>query len=521
MSWPEIVLVLYLVLWTILAIHGAHRLWLLAMYTGARPEAPPPVRSEDWPMVTVQLPIFNELHVAERLIRASVALSAPPGMLEIQVLDDSTDETRHLTRQLVEQLHAQGHDISWHHRTERTGFKAGALEAGLNVCKGQYVAIFDADFIPPKEFLERTIPWLRQGYGMVQARWSHLNLNHSWLTKAQATLLDGHFVVEHAARCYGGRWFNFNGTAGIWDREVIRDAGGWQHDTLTEDLDLSYRAQLRGHRFLYLENLLAPSELPLTIAAFKAQQHRWARGAVQTGKKLLPKIWRAPVSLRHKVEATLHLTGNIGHPALVALALLVPWAIVSRTRSTIEVTSAVDIILFVSATASLFIFYGFAIRKSGSSNVIRRWAEMPFVMAVAIGISISQTRAVIEGIVCGTGVFVRTPKWGVLSQLSGQYRSKVHWVVWLECSVAVYLWSAFIYVAVHQWYLSLPFLMLFALGYSVIGFGSLFERYGFFTGRHKEVSRDKAPSTGIQVAHHSQGGGSQVPVVSESPRRTA
>ncbi|MCA9493397.1 MAG: glycosyltransferase, partial [Myxococcales bacterium] len=278
MSWPFAVMIAYLAVLSLLSVNGLHRLWMVIAFWRRRPSIAPPDPAE-WPVVTVQLPVFNERYVVERLIRAVAALDWPRDRLEIQVLDDSTDDTTELSARLVDELRAQGHDIQLVHRTDRTGFKAGALAAGLAVAKGDLVAVFDADFVPTPDFLRRLVPWFADpGVGMVQARWGHLNAEQDWLTAAQATLLDGHFVIEHTARNASGRWFNFNGTAGIWRRQAIVDGGGWQHDTLTEDLDLSYRSQLAGWRFLYLPEVVAPAELPPDMRAFKAQQHRWAKG---------------------------------------------------------------------------------------------------------------------------------------------------------------------------------------------------------------------------------------------------
>src|SRR5262245_20682974 len=278
-------------------------------YRDREPQALP--APAEWPIVTVQLPLYNEVYVADRLIEAVCRFEYPRDRLEIQVLDDSTDETRGIAELAVRRFAAQGVDVTYFHRTDRVGFKAGALEAGLEVARGEFIAIFDADFIPTSDFLVRLMPHFADpGVGMVQARWGHINQDYSLLTKIQSILLDGHFVLEHGGRHRSGRFFNFNGTAGVWRRKAIDEAGGWQHDTLTEDLDLSYRAQLRGWRFVFVSSLIAPAEVPVEMNAFKSQQHRWAKGSIQTCRKLLPDLLRAKIPLGVKAEAFFHLTAN-------------------------------------------------------------------------------------------------------------------------------------------------------------------------------------------------------------------
>src|SRR6267142_5716959 len=298
-------LVSYFFVCIILAVYGWHRYYLVYLYLknrGKEPKPGPPLSPA--PVVTIQLPLYNEMYVADRLIEAVCRIDYPRERLEIQVLDDSADETRSIAEQTVRRFAAEGIDIKYYHRVDRIGYKAGALEAGLKVARGEFVGIFDADFIPTADFLARLMPHFRDPkVGMVQARWGHINQDYSLLTKIQAILLDGHFILEHGGRNRGGRFFNFNGTAGVWRRSAIADAGGWQHDTLTEDLDLSYRAQLRGWRFVFVSDVIAPAEVPVEMNAFKSQQHRWAKGSVQTCLKLLPRILRADLPLGVKVEA--------------------------------------------------------------------------------------------------------------------------------------------------------------------------------------------------------------------------
>src|SRR3954463_7778437 len=309
----------------VLAIYGWHRYYLVYLYMSNRDKEPLPGRPLDpLPVVTIQLPLYNEMYVAERLIDAVCAIDYPHDLLEIQVLDDSTDETRSIAELAVRRHASRGFDIRYLHRVDRTGYKAGALEAGLAESTGEFIAIFDADFIPPKDFLKRTLPYFGTDsrIGMVQARWGHINQDYSLLTKIQSILLDAHFVLEHGARNRSGCFFNFNGTAGVWRREAIGSAGGWQHDTLTEDLDLSYRAQLAGWRFVFLPDVVSPAEVPVEMNSFKSQQHRWAKGSIQTCMKLLPRILRSNQPLKVKVEAFFHLSANFNYLLMSLLSIL-------------------------------------------------------------------------------------------------------------------------------------------------------------------------------------------------------
>lgn len=473
MSLYEAVLVVYLSLLGLLSLNGLHRLWMVwAWRRRRRPATPTP--PERWPEVTVQLPVFNERYVVERLIRACAALQYPRERLHVQVLDDSTDDTTEIARAVVDELAAGGLDVVLLHREDRVGFKAGALDAGLEQAKGDLVAIFDADFVPEPDFLQVMVPYLvEEGIGMVQARWGHLNATDSWVTRAQATLLDGHFVIEHAARNASGRWFNFNGTAGIWRRQAITDAGGWQHDTLTEDLDLSYRAQLAGWRFVYLPEVVAPAELPLNMAAFKTQQHRWAKGSIQTAKKLLAMIWRSDVGLPIKLEATAHLCANFSYPLVVLLSLLLPWAVVARIEggASLQGLLRIDLVLFVGALLPFLLFYAAAILGANAGQEGRRLLQLPSVLALGLGMALSQTRAVLEGLFGGVGVFVRTPKSGGVG--ASVYRAASRGLVGLEALFALYLGAACVYVVVAGYVASLPFLLLFAAGYGAVAVGSL------------------------------------------------
>lgn len=469
-SWATAATVLYLCVLGVLSLNGLHRLWLVAEWWRRRPAPTPPLPAE-LPAVTVQLPVFNERYVVERLIRAVAALDWPRDRLEIQVLDDSTDDTTGRARAVVDELVALGLDVVHLHRTDRTGFKAGALAAGLRVAKADLVAVFDADFVPRPDFLRATVPWFGDpGVGMVQARWGHLNGDDDWLTRAQATLLDGHFVVEHAARNASGRWFNFNGTAGVWRRRAIGDGGGWQHDTLTEDLDLSYRSQLAGWRFVYLPEVVAPAELPADMKSFQAQQHRWAKGSIQTCRKLLGRVWASAAPLPVKIEATTHLTANLSYPLVVVLTVLLPIAVVARARVSAELL-LVDLGLFLLAVLPFLLFYGAAIVGSGAPRPGRRLLRLPVVLALGLGMAVAQSRAVWEGFTGAVGTFVRTPKTGGLAKAS--YRASRSGVLAVEAALGLYVAGAAGWAATSGYAASLPFLLLFASGYGAVVVGTL------------------------------------------------
>ena len=453
-----------------LSAYGAHRWYLLYLYHRHRRRAERPRACFDTPPVlTVQLPVYNERYVVERLIDAVCAIEYPRDRLEIQVLDDSTDETTVVARRKVEAMRAAGCDIVYIHRTERTGFKAGALDAGLSRARGELVAIFDADFLPRPDFARRLVDHFTDpSVGMVQARWGHLNRGHSVLTRVQSMFLDGHFVIEHTARNRSGRFFNFNGTAGIWRRSCIEDAGGWQHDTLTEDLDLSYRAQMRGWRFVFDPDEIAPAELPIEMGAFKSQQHRWAKGSIQTAKKLLPRILRSGLPLRVKTESVFHLTANIGYVLMVVLSLLVVPAVWMRKDIATWLIVAVDLPLFVFSTVSVAVFYLVAEKEAlGRAPRAGRW--IPFLMAVGIGLSVNNARAVVEALRGQESEFRRTPKYNLSrGETLGdrRYRITVNRDTWIETLLAAYFAVAVCAAAVSDLWAAVPFLMLFLLGFA-------------------------------------------------------
>ena len=466
----------------ILAVYGWHRYYLVYLYMRNRDKEPRPGPALDpLPVVTIQLPLYNEMYVADRLIAAVCAMDYPRDRLEIQVLDDSTDETRGIADLAVRRHAADGVDIKYYHRTDRTGYKAGALEAGLVVARGEFVAIFDADFMPTSDFLTRLMPHFADpGIGMVQARWGHINQDYSLLTKIQSILLDGHFVLEHGARNRSGRFFNFNGTAGVWRRAAIDDAGGWQHDTLTEDLDLSYRAQLKGWRFVFVSDLIAPAEVPVEMNAFKSQQHRWAKGSIQTCRKLLPQILRANVPLAVKAEAFFHLTANFNYPLMVVLSVLMFPAMVIRYNMGWYEMLLIDVPLFFAATFSVCNFY-MVCQREIHSDWRARIKYLPFLMSIGIGLSINNTRAVFEALLNKQSEFARTPKYRIEGDadewVGKRYRQSVAVQPLIELALGLYFTATVFYALANQIYGTLPFLVLFQIGFLYTGLLSIVQQY--------------------------------------------
>jgi cellulose synthase/poly-beta-1,6-N-acetylglucosamine synthase-like glycosyltransferase len=474
------VVVGYALLLVSLSFFGLHRYAMVYLHEKHKYRLPVPEgRFERLPRVTIQLPIFNEMYVTERLIAAVARIDYPRELLEIQVLDDSTDETQGIARACVDRFRAEGLDITYVHRTNREGFKAGALENGLVLARGELVAVFDADFTPEPDFLRRTVHFFTDpGVGMVQARWGHLNRDYSALTQAQAILLDGHFVIEHTARNRSGRFFNFNGTAGIWRRTAIEDGGGWQHDTLTEDLDLSYRAQLRGWRFVYLPDLVAPAEVPVEMNSFKSQQHRWAKGSIQTALKLWPLIRKADLPKEVRREAFFHLTANVGYLLMIPLTILMPITVVVRVSHGWYEVLLLDIPFFAAATFSVVAFYATSQAEQG-----RSWWDrlkyLPFVMALGIGLSVNQARAVVEALMGYETGFTRTPKHGVKgageSVARKHYKAALTFQPIVELALAAYMTYGVVYLVEREVYYSLPFLVLFQVGFGYVGLASLYE----------------------------------------------
>jgi cellulose synthase/poly-beta-1,6-N-acetylglucosamine synthase-like glycosyltransferase len=480
------IMIPYFFVMTVLAVYGIHRYALVYNYYKNRKHvAGPPPEISAWPRVTVQLPIYNEKYVIERLIEAIAAFDYPRELLDIQVLDDSTDETQEVAANCVERYRQLGVPVSYIHRDNREGFKAGALQEGLKTARGEFVAIFDADFIPPADFLRRTVPYfVDQKLAMVQTRWSYINRHYSALTEVEAILLDGHFVIEHSSRFRSGLFFNFNGTAGIWRRIAIEDAGGWQHDTLTEDTDLSYRAQLRGWHFTYLPEIDCPSELPVEMNAFKSQQARWAKGLMQTAKKILPRVLRSDVPAAVKAEAVFHLTANISYPLMVFMSIiLLPAMIVRFYQGWVQVL-IIDLPLFLASTCSISSFYLAAERALYPKTWKRTFLYLPFVMAVGIGLSVRNAMAVIEAIVGVKSEFVRTPKYRVEAGAQGsgawakkKYHKSAGWMPFAEVALGLYFAGAVFYALQNENYATVPFLLLFVWGYLYTGLMSLAQTY--------------------------------------------
>lgn len=477
-----LILATYFFVLVILAVYGWHRYYLVYQYMKNRDRRPvPPALPDPLPAVTIQLPIYNEMYVADRLIDAVCQMDYPRELLEIQVLDDSTDETTSVAERAVRRNAADGINITCIHRTDRTGFKAGALEAGLKVATGDYIAIFDADFIPTTDFLLRTVPFFADPkVAMVQARWGHINEDYSLLTKIQAILLDGHFVLEHGGRNRSGLFFNFNGTAGIWRRTAIADAGGWQHDTLTEDLDLSYRAQLRGWNFVFLPELISPAEVPVEMNGFKSQQHRWAKGSIQTCRKLLPRILRSQLPLRVKAEAFFHLTANFNYPLMCVLSVLMAPSMVIRFNMGWYEMLLIDVPLFLAATASVANFY-MVCQRELHKDWTTRLKYLPFLMSIGIGLTVNNTRAVLEALFNRQGEFARTPKYRIEGQtdewIGKKYRQSFVVQPIIELALGLYFTATVFYALANGIYGTVPFLVLFQLGFLYTGLLSVVQQY--------------------------------------------
>jgi cellulose synthase/poly-beta-1,6-N-acetylglucosamine synthase-like glycosyltransferase len=481
----------YLVILLALAAYGFHRSSLVWMFYKYRDKRPRPLGTfSDLPAVTVQLPLFNEMYVVERLLEAVAGIRYPRDRFQIQVLDDSTDETQEICKAKIAELRRRFPelDVEYVHRVDRSGFKAGALENGLRTAKGEFILIFDADFLPLPDVLERSIHYfLDPKIAVVQCRWEHVNRDFSALTEVQALMLDGHFIMEHAGRNWSGRFFNFNGTAGMWRRAAIADAGGWQHDTLTEDMDLSYRAQLRGWKFVYVPEITAPAELPVEMSAFKSQQFRWAKGSVQVARKLLPTILRSNATLAQKSEAFFHLTNNLAYPLLVVLSLLLLPNLALRTHHGWREVLMIDLPLFFGTTLSIASFYmaserEIALMRDPGARRTFQWGtlkRLPLVMSVGIGVCINQTRAVLEALAGRETEFVRTPKHGVRGKLetwsSKKYRAAKSITPFIELAMAGYFVIAMSVAFHHGHYMSMPFLALFLAGFGYVGWVSLWQ----------------------------------------------
>ncbi|MEM9074602.1 MAG: cellulose synthase family protein [Myxococcota bacterium] len=477
-----LLITLYLIALTILGIYGAHRGTLLMLYLRHRhrkTDITKRFEEADLPLVTIQLPMFNEMYVVDRLLEGVASIDYPLDKLHLQILDDSTDETVSIARAKVDELCERGFDAEYIHREDRTGYKAGALENGLKTAKGEFVLVFDADFVPEGDILRKLIHYFTdEKVGMVQARWGHINREYSLLTKCQSMMLDGHFVIEHIARNRSGRFFNFNGTAGMWRKSTIEDAGGWEHDTVTEDMDLSFRAQLKGWKFIYVPDALAPAELPCEMNSFKTQQFRWAKGSAQTTKKLLWTVLKADIPFKVKMEVVFHLTNNFAYLFLVVLALLqLPNMLLRRHMDNPELL-LLDVPLFAATCGSICVFY-LVTHRALYDDLWEAIKRLPLMMALGIGLSVNNARAVLEGLFGNDLEFVRTPKHGVTGNADTWKKKKykarfpIHSVI--EVLFGLYFVVTIALAVVTGSWISIPFLVLFMVGFLYVGSLSLYQ----------------------------------------------
>jgi len=478
MEFDEIILFIYIFSMMILLFFSSHGFVMMYYHYKFRMSKPKPKSEHEEEIVTIQLPMFNELYVVERLINAVCAIEYPKQKLEIQVLDDSTDETVDIVAKLVKQKQEEGFDIQHIRRPNRAGFKAGALKEGLKTAKGKYVAIFDADFIPKSDFLINTLKYFTDNkVGLVQTRWEHLNENYSILTKIQALALDGHFVIEQTVRNKAGFFINFNGTGGVWRKDCIEDAGNWHADTLTEDLDLSYRAQLKGWKFVYLRDFTTPAELPLEMNALKAQQFRWTKGYIETAKKIIPLVWKAKISLKLKIHSTFHLTNNIVFPFILLVAILnVPLIFIKNAGPYWNFFNFMAI--FIIAFIGSFLFYTYS-QKDVYPDWRKKIALFPLFMAGSMGLAINNTRAVIEGLMSRKSEFVRTPKFKVVdkkdSTAKNKYlkNTKIQVSTYVEMLMALYCLIGVVASIYFMEIASLPFQLMFFFGFASVSFLSV------------------------------------------------
>jgi cellulose synthase/poly-beta-1,6-N-acetylglucosamine synthase-like glycosyltransferase len=478
----QVVLIGYFTSLSILFLFGLHGFVMMFYHRKYGHKIPQPNKDfKNDVMVTIQLPLYNEMYVIERLINSVCEIDYPKDKMEIQVLDDSTDETTSIVAKAVEAKQKDGFDIVHIRRGSREGFKAGALKEGMAIAKGEFIAIFDADFIPQKEFLKKTLSYFTDDkVGMVQSRWEHLNGDYSIITKAQALALDGHFVIEQTVRNKSGFFINFNGTGGVWRKKCIEDAGNWHADTLTEDLDLSYRAQLIGWRFVFLKDFTSPAELPSEINALKAQQFRWTKGAVETAKKILPLVWKSKVPLRVKLQSTFHLTNNLVFPFILLAAILNVPLIFIKNSGAHDIYFAI-MSLFVLAFVSSFLFYLYS-QKDIRTDWRKRIVLFPLFMAGSMGLAVNNSRAVFEGLMNRKSEFVRTPKFkqetGKDTFVGNKYlNKKLGLSVFVEAVLAVYCFIGVLSSIYFMELASIPFQVLFTLGFSFIAYTSIKHAY--------------------------------------------
>lgn len=476
-----IFLFFYFGILTILSIYGCHRYYLVFLYYRHKKNGPKSsLKFKKLPQVSIQLPIYNEMYVIERILNAVANLNYPKRLLHIQILDDSTDETRKIVQPLIESLKEDGFLMDYIHRKNRHGYKAGALDMGLKATNSEFIYIFDADFIPDPEMIHKTIHFFTNPeVGMVQVRWDHINRDDSVLTQVQSILLDGHFMIEHTARHRSGKFFNFNGTAGVWRKEAIASSGGWHHDTLTEDLDLSYRAQLQGWKFIYLPHVTSPAELPVEMNAFKSQQYRWVKGSVETGKKLLPKIWKSSFPLGVKIEATFHLTNNISYLLMMALFILIFPAMLVRFSEGWKHLAMIDAPLFIASFFSISAFYLCSQKEIDEKSWVKRIRFLPLLSSMGIGLSINNAKAVFEALLGKKSSFQRTPKYGVHTLKDNwrvkKYRGQKTKLAWVEFAFGIYFVFLSLFAFLTQRFIMVPFFVLFFIGFLYTWFLSLYQ----------------------------------------------
>jgi len=434
---------------------------------------------KEFPLVTIQLPVFNEMYVVERLIKSTCEIDYPIDKLEIQVLDDSTDETVDIVAKKVKEYQLDGFDIVHIHRDNRSGFKAGALKEGLVTAKGEFIAIFDADFIPKKNFLMVVLPFFNDPkIGMVQTRWEHINRSYSLITQVVALSLDGHFVMEQQARNKADYFINFNGTSGMWRKSCIYDAGNWEADTLTEDLDLSYRAQLKGWKFKYLTDFTTPAEVPSEINSVKSQQFRWTKGAIETCKKILPRVWKSKYPLKLKILSTYHLTNNIVFPfILIACLLNTPIVLIKNTG--LYDTYFAFMSVFVLAFIASFLFYLYS-QKDVYDDWRKRVLLFPVFMAGSMGFSINNTKAIFQALINKKTEFVRTPKYLIVDKKDSwagkKYSHKklsISVSVVFESIIAIYSFAGVVISVITLQISALPFQLMFTFGFGLVAYLSI------------------------------------------------
>lgn len=474
----KVILFTYIGSLIILFTFGSHGLIMVYYYLKHRHKRDDfSVELTEFPVVTLQLPIYNEMYVIERLIDAACEIDYPIDKLELQVLDDSTDETVEIVENIVKNYQLKGFDIKHIHRDDRTGYKAGALKEGLVTARGEFVGIFDADFIPRKNFLKIVLPFFNDPkIGMVQTRWEHLNRAYSLITQIQALALDGHFVIEQQVRNKADYFINFNGTSGVWRKSCIFDAGNWEADTLTEDLDLSYRAQLKGWKFRYLTDFTTPSEVPSEINSVKTQQFRWTKGAIETARKMLFRVWKADLPLKHKIMSTFHLTNNIVFP-FILLACLLNMPIVLIKNTGLYDTYFTYMSVFVLAFIGSFLFYLFS-QKDVYDDWRTRILLFPVFMAGSMGFAINNTKAVWEALINKKSEFVRTPKYGIaIGKDSWKDKKYVHKKIKLsvifESLLALYSLAAVIVSLVTLQISAIPFQLMFTFGFGLVAYLSI------------------------------------------------